>query len=63
MDLSKTPLQLVQQVYTNLEKNIANLRARKSDSLTLAEKILYGHSRNVDEISLNRGEDFGRFFT
>ena len=61
MDLSKTPLQLVQQVYTNLEKNIANLRARKSDSLTLAEKILYGHSRNVDEISLNRGEDFGDF--
>ena len=61
MDLSKTPLQLIQQVYTNLEKNIANLRARKSDSLTLAEKILYGHSRNVDEISLNRGEDFGDF--
>jgi len=61
MDLSKTPLQLVQQVYANLEKNIANLRARKSDSLTLAEKILYGHSRNVDEISLNRGEDFGDF--
>ena len=61
MDLSKTPIQLVQQVYTNLEKNIANLRARKSDSLTLAEKILYGHSRNVDEISLNRGEDFGDF--
>ena len=61
MDLSKTPLQLVQQVYTNLEKNIANLRVRKSDSLTLAEKILYGHSRNVDEISLNRGEDFGDF--
>ena len=61
MDLSKTPLQLVQQVYTNLEKNIANLRTRKSDSLTLAEKILYGHSRNVDEISLNRGEDFGDF--
>ena len=61
MDLSKTPLQLVQQVYTNLEKNIANLRAKKSDSLTLAEKILYGHSRNVDKISLNRGEDFGDF--
>lgn len=61
MDLSKTHLQLVQQVYANLEKNIANLRARKSDSLTLAEKILYGHSRNVDKISLNRGEDFGDF--
>ena len=61
MDLSKTPLQLVQQVYANLEKNTAKLRDRKSDSLTLAEKILYGHSRDVDEISLNRGEDFGDF--
>ena len=61
MDLSKTPLQLVKQVYANLEKNIAKLRDRKSDSLTLAEKILYGHSRDVDEISLNRGEDFGDF--
>ena len=61
MDLSKTPLQLVEQVYANLEKNTAKLRDRKSDSLTLAEKILYGHSRDVDEISLNRGEDFGDF--
>jgi aconitate hydratase len=61
MDLSKTPLLLVQQVYENLEKNITKLRDRKSDSLTLAEKILYGHSRNVNEISLNRGEDFGDF--
>ena len=61
MDLSKTPLQLVKQVYANLEKNIAKLRDRKSDPLTLAEKILYGHSRDVDEISLNRGEDFGDF--
>ena len=61
MDLSKTPTQLVKQVYANLEKNIAKLRDRKSDSLTLAEKILYGHSRDVDEISLNRGEDFGDF--
>ncbi len=61
MDLSKTPLQLVKQVYANLEKNIAKLRDRKSDPLTLAEKLLYGHSRDVDEISLNRGEDFGDF--
>ena len=61
MDLSKTPLQLVQQVYSDLEKNIAKLRDRKSASLTLAEKILYGHSRDIDEISLNRGEDFGDF--
>jgi aconitate hydratase len=61
MDLSKTHIELVAQIYENLEKNITKLRDRKSDSLTLAEKILYGHSRNVNEISLNRGEDFGDF--
>ena len=48
-------------MYSTLEDNIAKLRARKSDSLTLAEKILYGHARNVNEVSMNRGEDFGDF--
>ena len=61
MDLSKTHIELVEKVYATLEDNIAKLRARKSDSLTLAEKILYGHARNVSEVSMNRGEDFGDF--
>ena len=61
MDLSKTHIELVEKVYSTLEDNIAKLRARKSDSLTLAEKILYGHARNVNEVSMNRGEDFGDF--
>ena len=61
MDLSKTHIELVEKVYATLEDNIAKLRARKSDSLTLAEKILYGHARNVNEVSMNRGEDFGDF--
>ena len=61
MDLSKTHIELVEKVYATLEDNIAKLRLRKSDSLTLAEKILYGHARNVNEVSMNRGEDFGDF--
>ena len=61
MDLSKTHIELVEKVYATLEDNIAKLRSRKSDSLTLAEKILYGHARNVSEVSMNRGEDFGDF--
>ena len=48
MNLSKTHIELVEKVYATLEDNIAKLRSRKSDSLTLAEKILYGHARNVN---------------
>ena len=59
MDLSKTHIELVKKVYESLESNIAAFKERKGNSLTLAEKILYGHSKNVNEISLNRGEDFG----
>ena len=61
MDLSKTHIELVRKVYATLEDNIAKLRLRKSDSLTLAEKILYGHARDVNEVSMNRGDDFGDF--
>ena len=61
MDLSKTHIELVEKVYKTLKDNIAKLRIRKSDSLTLSEKILYGHARDVNEVSLNRAEDFGDF--
>ena len=50
MDLSKTHIELVKKVYATLEDNIAKLRLRKSDSLTLSEKILYGHARDVNEV-------------
>ena len=43
MDLSKTHIQLVERVYKTLESNIAEFKARKGNSLTLAEKVLYGH--------------------
>ena len=61
MDLSKTHIELVENVYQMLENNIAELRKRKMDSLTLAEKILYGHSKNINEVSLERGLEFGDF--
>jgi len=40
MDLSKTHIELVERVYKTLESNIALFKARKGNSLTLAEKIL-----------------------
>jgi aconitate hydratase len=61
MDLSKTHIELVKNVYQTLENNIAELRKRKMDSLTLAEKILYGHAKNIKEVSLERGLEFGDF--
>ena len=61
MDLSKTHIQLVERVYKTLESNIAEFKARKGNSLTLAEKVLYGHAKDVSDISINRGEDFGDF--
>ena len=61
MDLSKTHIQLVEQVYKNLESNITKFKTRKGSSLTLAEKVLYGHAKDVKNISLNKNEDFGDF--
>ena len=61
MDLSKTHIELVQEVYKNLESKISDFKTRKDSSLTLAEKVLYGHAKDVKNISLNRGKDFGDF--
>ena len=61
MDLSKPHLQLVEKVYKTLESNIVEFKNRKDSPLTLAEKVLYGHAKDVKNISLNRGEDFGDF--
>ena len=49
MDLSKTHIQLVERVYKTLESNIAEFKARKGHSLTLAEKVLYGHAKDVSD--------------
>jgi aconitate hydratase len=37
------------------------LRKRKNSPLTLAEKLLFGHAKDINSISLKKGEDFGDF--
>ena len=61
MDLSVTPASLVSSVYENLTENIKKLRERKNAPLTLAEKLLFGHSTDINSVSLNKGEDYGDF--
>ena len=61
MDLSKTHIELVQEVYKNLESKISDFKTRKDSSLTLAEKVLYGHAKDFKNNSLNRVKDFGYF--
>ena len=61
MDLSKTNVELVSQAYAKILKNLEVLRKRKNSPLTLAEKLLFGHAKDVNSISLKKGEDFGDF--
>ncbi len=61
MDLSRTPIELVESVYKTLTKNISTIRERKDAPLTLAEKILFGHATDPSSISLDKGEDYGDF--
>ena len=61
MDLSKTNVELVSQAYTKILKNLEVLRKRKNSPLTLAEKLLFGHAKDINSISLKKGEDFGDF--
>ena len=61
MDLSRTQFELVSNAYKKIINNIEILRERKSAPLTLAEKLLFGHAKDVTTISLNKGEDFGDF--
>ena len=57
MDLSRTQVELVSNAYKKIINNIEILRERKSAPLTLAEKLLFGHAKDVTTISLNKGED------
>ena len=61
MDLSKTNVKLVSQAYAKILKNLEVLRKRKNSPLTLAEKLLFGHAKDINSISLKKGEDFGDF--
>ena len=51
MDLSRTPIELVESVYKTLTENISTIRERKNAPLTLAEKILFGHATDPSSIS------------
>ena len=61
MDLSRTQVELVSNAYKKIIKNIETLRERKNSPLTLAEKLLFGHAKDITSISLDKGEDFGDF--
>ena len=61
MDLSKTNVELVSQAYAKILKNLQVLRKRKNSTLTLAEKLLFGHAKDINSISLKKCEDFGDF--
>ena len=61
MDLSKTNVELVSQAYAKILKNLEVLRKRKNSPLTLAERLLFGHAKDINSISLKKGEDFGDF--
>jgi aconitate hydratase len=61
MDLSKTQVELVTNAYAKINKNLEVLRQRKNSPLTLAEKLLFGHAKDISSISLDKGEDFGDF--
>ena len=61
MDLSKTNVELVSQAYAKILKNLEVLRKRKNSPLTLTEKLLFGHAKDINSISLKKGEDFGDF--
>jgi aconitate hydratase len=61
MDLSRTQVELVSNSYKKIIQNIEILRKRKNSPLTLAEKLLFGHAKDVLSISLDKGEDFGDF--
>ena len=61
MDLSKTNIELVSKAYKKIRENMEVLRSRKNAPLTLTEKLLFGHAKDIKSISLEKGEDFGDF--
>lgn len=54
----ETSPQLVKDVYARTKKNLEIVRKRLNRSLTLAEKILYGHLDDPQNQDLTRGKSF-----
>ena len=58
---SKTPLDLVENTYKKLNRNLEIIRGNLKRPLTLSEKILYGHASKPAEINISRGSAYGDF--
>ena len=59
---ANTPLELIEQVYAKLGTNVEIGRRRLGRSMTLAEKILFGHMQNAETDGFERGKTYGDFF-
>ena len=59
---ANTPLELIESVYAKLGTNVAIGRRRLGRSMTLAEKILFGHMQDAENDGFERGKTYGDFF-
>ncbi len=59
---ANTPTELAQSVYTKMAANVAIGRQRLGRSMSLAEKILFGHMRDASTDGFDRGKTYGEFF-
>ena len=57
-----TPVELIEQAYAKLTANVAIGRARLGRSMTMAEKILFGHMHHPETDGFERGRTYGEFF-
>jgi aconitate hydratase A / 2-methylisocitrate dehydratase len=56
-----TPAALVETAYGRFESAVATARERLGRPLTFAEKVLFSHADNVQEIGLQRGVDYADY--
>jgi aconitate hydratase len=57
-----TPTELAASVYAKMTTNVAIGRTRLGRSMTLAEKILFGHMRDAETDGFDRGVTYGDFY-
>jgi len=60
-ETASTPTQLVETVYRRFAERLETARRRLGRPLTLAEKILLAHLRDVEHADLERGRAYGEF--
>jgi aconitate hydratase len=59
---ANTPVELAQSVYTKMATNVEIGRKRLGRSMTLTEKILFGHMRDAASNEHDRGVTYSEFF-